>query len=243
MAIKVGTDGDDKIIGTNGNDTLRGGDGNDTLIGDSGSDTINAGNGDNVIRTDGAGTDGAENDRFDNILTGISEDVKIREGTDGKDTLTGGRKDDLIFGQEGKDVIKGKKGDDILSGGAGNDTLVGGNGKDTFALTLDEGIDTVKDFSGKDRILIEDAFGSATSTDQFTYDNDTGELFFDASVEGTKPVQIATLPVNLGSTFNAEEDIVFDEMGIVNSMNSESKDNISSAREAFMDDVLADLGI
>ena len=180
----------------------------------------------------------------DNVLRGITEDVKVIEGTDGKDTLTGGKEDNLIFGQEDDDVLEGGEGTDILSGGAGNDTLSGVRGNNVFALALDEGIDTIDDFSGGDQILIEqEAFAfDATSTDQFTYDNDTGELFFEASTEGAEPVQIATLPVNLGSTFNAEEDIVFDNLGLVNSMNSESIGIVDDVLD-FTDDVLAELGL
>ena len=180
----------------------------------------------------------------DNVLRGITEDVKVIEGTDGKDTLTGGKEDNLIFGQEDDDVLEGGEGTDILSGGAGNDTLSGVRGNNVFALALDEGIDTIDDFSGGDQILIkQEAFGfDATSTEQFTYEEDTGELFFEASTEGAEPVQIATLPVNLGSTFNAEEDIVFDNLGLVNSMNSESIGIVDDVLD-FTDDVLAELGL
>ena len=248
MAIQVGTDGnevingtngDDLLVGDNGSNVINGSDGADTLIGDGGGDTIFGGDGDNVIRTDGAGSDIDSSDRLDNILTDITEDVNIIEGTDGKDTLTGSKEDDLIFGQEDDDILEGGEGTDILSGGAGNDTLSGVRGNNVFALALDEGIDTIEDFSGGDQILIEqEAFAfDATSPDQFTYEEDTGELFFEASTEGAEPVQIATLPINLGSTFNAEEDIVFDEAGIVNGMNSQSAD-VSSDRRAFMEDFL-----
>ena len=245
MAIQVGTNGDNVITDTDGDNVINGTDGDDIILGDGGGGIINGGDGDNVIRTDPAGsTDAAgsdvdSSDTFDNILTGITEDVEVIEGTDGKDTLTGSKEDDLIFGQEDDDILEGGEGTDILSGGAGNDTLSGVRGNNVFALALDEGIDTIEDFSGGDQILIEqEAFAfDATSPDQFTYEEDTGELFFEASTEGAEPVQIATLPINLGSTFNAEEDIVFDEAGIVNGMNSQSAD-VSSDRRAFMEDFL-----
>ena len=222
MAIKVGTNGNDVIMGT---------DGDDILIGDGGSDSLDA----------------DDSDMLDNILTSIDEDIETIEGTDGKDTLTGGKEDNLIFGQENNDVIKGGSGDDILSGGKGKDTLTGEKGANVFVLALDEGIDTITDFGQGDRILIEKSTFADTSTDDFSYDDfsydeDTGELFFESPVKGAKAVQIATLPANLGSTFDAEKDIIFDEIGIINGLNSESRD-ISKDRQAFLDDLLADLSI
>lgn len=76
----------------------------------------------------------------------------------------------------------------------------------------------------------------------FSIIEETGELFFEASVKGSESVHIATLPVNLGSKFDAEEDIIFDEGGIVNSLNSE-KSSIGKDRQAFIDDLLAEFNI
>ena len=156
----------------------------------------------------------------DNVVAKAIDRTELTEGTDSKDKLTGSKKDDLIFGRKGKDVIKGANGDDVLVGGTGNDTLTGGYGIDTYVLALDKSVDTITDFSSKDRIFIDSEAFDATSKDQFTYDEDTGKLFFDAEVKGTDPVHIATLPVSLGSKFDAEKDIVFDETGIVDEIES-----------------------
>ena len=158
------------------------------------------------------------NDPSDNVVTKAVDKTELTEGTDGKNTLTGTKEDDLIFGRKGKDVIKGANGDDVLVGGTGNDTLTGGYGVDSYVLALDKSVDTITDFSSKDRIIIDSEAFDATSTDQFTYDDDTGKLFFDAAVKGTSPVHIATLPVDLGSKFDAEKDIIFDEAGVIDNI-------------------------
>lgn len=83
---------------------------------------------------------------------------------------------DVINAQAGNDYINGLSGDDLLRGGAGNDTLVGGVGNDTlvggsdsdrFALSVDGGTDTIRDFvQGEDLIqLIPDlTFAQLTIT-------------------------------------------------------------------------------
>ena len=139
--------------------------------------------------------------------------MKIKLGTKGNDTLTGGTKDDLISGQNGNDLIKGGKGDDILGGDAGKDTLSGGSGSNIFVFSSpSEGIDSILDFSDDDGIVIDKEQFGATSTKQFRYDNRTGKLFFDASTTDKIPsVQFASLPVNLGSAFDPKEDILLAE--------------------------------
>ena len=180
---------------------------------------ISDGNNDIFIGNNGKDPD-------DDVVTKAVDRTELTEGTDGKDKLTGGSKeDDLIFGRKGKDVIKGANGDDVLIGGTGNDTLTGGYGIDTYVLALDKSVDTITDFSSKDRIFIDKEAFDATSTDQFTYDDDTGKLFFDAEVKGTDPVHIATLPEDLGSKFDVEKDIIFDEVGIINSIDALTSDS------------------
>ena len=69
-------------------------------------------------------------------------------GDDGKALLTGGDKDDRIYGLDGDDVLQGGKGNDRLEGGRGNDTYI-------FDLTNDGvGFDTIADTQGNSRILI-----------------------------------------------------------------------------------------
>ena len=71
----------------------------------------------------------------------------------GDDNLAGGPGDDIIFGFGGDDTILGNQGDDTIVGGSGNNTLTGGDGADTFVIAgLDDGIDTITDFSGLDAL-------------------------------------------------------------------------------------------
>lgn len=51
-------------------------------------------------------------------------------GSGGRDTLTGGDGNDLLFGQTGRDVLRGGAGDDLLFGGPDADVLQGGGGDD-----------------------------------------------------------------------------------------------------------------
>ncbi len=51
-------------------------------------------------------------------------------GTEGNDTLYGGRGDDATRGRRGDDRLHGGEGDDLLRGGGGDDRLYGGEGDD-----------------------------------------------------------------------------------------------------------------
>lgn len=134
--------------------------------------------------------------------------MAILLGTDLKDSLTGGKESDILYGDNSNDIIEGLAGDDILAGGAGNDTLTGGAGTDYFIFSPSEGIDTISDFSQQDQIVIDERAFNATSTDQFRYDNATGQLFFDASPsDNIAGVPFASLPPNLGIAFNPKQNI------------------------------------
>jgi Ca2+-binding RTX toxin-like protein len=114
-----------------------------------------------------------------------------------KKTIIGGSGNDNLIGSEGVDYILGR---------GGNDTLTGGNGGDSFVFNnITEGIDTITDFGGGDRIEISASgfggnltanavldqsqfvLGSAASNinHRFIYNNSTGDLFFDPDGIGT----------------------------------------------------------
>lgn len=66
----------------------------------------------------------------------------------GNDYIDGGADNDALYGNDGVDTILGGVGNDHLIGGKGNDILTGGTGADTFwFMNLNEGVDTIKDFS------------------------------------------------------------------------------------------------
>ena len=69
-------------------------------------------------------------------------------GTDGDDTLIGGRGRNTLFGLAGNDFLDGGNGRDFLFGGDDGDILIGGRGKD--ALFGEQGFDTLDGGNGKD---------------------------------------------------------------------------------------------
>jgi Ca2+-binding RTX toxin-like protein len=116
-------------------------------------------------------------------LDGTSnEDMIAGTSSSTGETLNGGNKNDLLFGNLGDDTLNGGSGDDLLvagggadtlNGGAGNDVLVGGAGNDTFRFDAAPAAnaDTIKDFAtGSDHIslvksgVFSNLAGSAGST-------------------------------------------------------------------------------
>ncbi|MEH2070383.1 MAG: calcium-binding protein [Nostoc sp.] len=217
----IGTAYDDNIVGTNGNDTLFAGTGGkDTIDGGKGDDLLsvdyrNATGGIsstfNAATNTGSITAGMYRVSYKNIerlnITGTNYNDNI-VGNNGNDTLSGG------YG--GKDTIDGGKGDDLLSvdyrnatGGitstfnaatntgeitAGtygvsyknieqlniiggtiyNDNIVGSNGNDTLSMDI-SAKDTVDGGQGNDLLYVYgDPFQGITST--FNATTNTGEI-------------------------------------------------------------------
>ncbi len=87
----------------------------------------------------------------------------IFDGSSGT-AITGGNKDDHLYGQGGNDTLNGQagndyieggSGDDTITGGTGSDSLIGGAGKDTFIFNSGDGFDIIKGGDvGGDRILL-----------------------------------------------------------------------------------------
>ena len=113
--------------------------------------------------------------------------------------------DDVIHGLGGADTLYGLGGNDLLRGGLGDDLLTGGTGADLFAFhSLNQGIDTIADFSTQESDLIQlsklgfdsdltegilntDAFslGLASSTaHRVLYDQSTGLVSYDVDGSG-----------------------------------------------------------
>ncbi|BAQ65110.1 alkaline phosphatase [Geminocystis sp. NIES-3709] len=229
-----GGTGNDTVNGRGGNDTLTGGIGNDSMIGGTGNDTFyvdatgdqvgeNANEGTDTVRSTITYTLGA------NVENLVLEGATNINGTGNtlNNSLTGNNLDNTLTGGEGNDTLNGRGGNDTLTGGLGNDSLIGGTGADSFRFTtVNEGVDTITDFSvSDDTILVRrNGFGgglslgtlplnqfrvgsSATaSTDRFIYNSSSGAFFFDSDGNGaTGAVQIATLSTGLAMT---NQDIV-----------------------------------
>lgn len=149
-------------------------------------------------------------------------------GSAANDDLRGGAGNDTIYGGAGNDTIRGGTGNDYIDGGAGMDNLFGGAGADIFVIHRPtDGVDTINDFSaiqdrfnlssgvngfgdvlGEIGVLATSRFtsGSAATTNahRLIYNNQSGELFFDADGNGSafQQVQIAQLSNNPNLTAN-----------------------------------------
>lgn len=77
-------------------------------------------------------------------------DLTVRQGTGGRDVITGGGGSDLVFGLAGNDVITGGPGHDVICAGGGNDTVVAGDGEDT--VFGDAGRDVIVGGDGDDSL-------------------------------------------------------------------------------------------
>ena len=154
-------------------------------------------------------------DVVDNVIDDISDVIEGNNtliGTLRSDELNGGTGNDYLDGLSGNDTLNGGTGNDTLVGGIGNDTLTGGANADTFVFNYPlEGIDVINDFKyfEGDKIQISQIGFGASSTRQFTYDQQTGGLFFNAASLSNEvaPVQFATLQPNLGGGFIPSLDI------------------------------------
>ncbi|WP_198411732.1 calcium-binding protein [Microvirga flavescens] len=172
--IKAGL-GNDVVSGGDGNDSLFGDAGNDKLFGDAGDDKIYGGEGNDYV-SGGAGNDSlfgdAGNDQIyggegnDKLYGGIGNDSLY--GDAGNDQLDGMVGNDKLFGGAGDDKLLGGVGNDTLTGGVGSDYLKGGAGRDKFVMEKGNAgdIDTIADFSAKDKDVI-DLSGTAAHNTKF----------------------------------------------------------------------------
>lgn len=158
-----------------------------------------------ILTTDDA-IDGRGNN-LSNVITGNS----------GVNELLGVQGNDTLNGEGGDDILRGGSGRDVLVGGSGEDELRGGPDNDQFRFdNPNQGVDVIEDFgSDGDNDLIGIAVSgfdsgleagdlaesqfvlgstASNSSHRFIYNQDNGELFFDADGSGeAEQVQIATL--------------------------------------------------
>jgi Ca2+-binding RTX toxin-like protein len=196
-----GSEFDNNVLGNNGNNFLDGNVGVDVLVGYRGNDLYAVDNADDLVFEDAnGGTDTVY--ASVSYAVGAGTSVEMLAARDNSTTtalnLTGNEIANTILGSNGANVLDGKGGGDIL---------VGYGGADTFAFTTAPGagnVDTIADFAhGTDRIALDDAVfaaiggtgalnanafvtGSAAAdgSDRIIYDNNTGQLFYDADGNG-----------------------------------------------------------
>ena len=180
--VLVGGDDTDTLNGGAGDDTYiyNLGDGYDIITDSSGSDKIKFGEG--ITFADLKFANGADNSlliflsedkteaiQINNFISNGNyriEQLEFADGTtknlsemgltlgqyDCAETITGTDYDDVIYGNGGNDTLYGGNGNDILSGGTGHDRLEGGSGDDTYVWNLNDGIDTISDYQGTNKI-------------------------------------------------------------------------------------------
>lgn len=189
--ILIGTTDADYLYTNVGGVYVNGLDGNDYLSFTTGNNYLNGGSDNDVLSA------------------GFGNDTLL--GSSGNDYLYGDLRSSLVSSEDSLDYLDGGDGNDTLSGGVGYDTLTGGVGADTFVFNyLSEGIDVINDFKyfEGDKIQISTIGFGAFSTNQFTYDQQTGSLSFDtSSFDLLAPVQFASLQPNLGFGFIPNFDI------------------------------------
>jgi serralysin len=188
---------DDNLFGRNGDDKLFGREGNDRLTGEGGSDFLDGDVGNDYM-------EGGDNN--DTLYGWLGNDTLI--GGEGADHMDGQQDSDFLFGNGGNDTLiaGGDVANDFLFGGAGFDYLAGGPGADRFAFVdlFFGDIDFIADFNSSegDKIQIQRSGFGASSINQFTYNINTGALFF-------LNTQFATL--QSGAAFTPSLDIVLYE--------------------------------
>ena len=110
------------------------------------------------------------------LLKGYQGD-DILNGYRGSDTLVGGSGDDRLFGAVGQDKLVGGAGNDVLVGGGGSDTLIGGGGDDE--LLGGGGSDTLKGGAGNDTLdggRGDDVTKGGGGADTFIFDKGNDKL-------------------------------------------------------------------
>ena len=178
----IGGIGNDTLNGGAGDDAYvyNLGDGYDIITDSSGNDKIKFGegisfadlkfaNGDNNSLLIFLSDDKTEAIQINNFISNGNyriEQLEFADGTaknlsemgltfdqyDCAETITGTDYDDIIYGNGGNDTLYGGNGNDILSGGTGHDRLEGGSGDDIYVWNLNDGIDTISDYQGTNKI-------------------------------------------------------------------------------------------
>ena len=92
-------------------------------------------------------------------------DMVLQQGEEGE-TISGTNSNETIYGNGGNDTINGGYGNDVIIGGQGNDTLNGGGDSDTYVYNLGDGLDTITDNAGSNKIVFGE--GIARSNLGFT---------------------------------------------------------------------------
>lgn len=180
----------EEFLGTRCHDRIYGGEGNDTIKGLGGSDLLFGKDGDDLI-FGGRGYDRIYGGKGDDTLNGDAHS-DLLVGGDGNDSLLGGHGRDTLIGGADNDTLDGGTGRNLLNGGEGNDLidLSAGDNIVFFDSYGAENADTITNFGRGDKIALDsDTFnlnrcGWFRLRDVILYDEETGELSYDADGKG-----------------------------------------------------------
>lgn len=127
-----------------------------------------------------------------NIHLGFQDDqIKLDstghyvDTSSGNDQVCSGDGDDVVIGGSGDDHLVGQAGNDKIIGGPGDDILEGGTGDDIYIYEVFDGVDTIIDNGGANKIYCLGAYGS--------YDSGTGILNF--SDQASDPYYVGSITI------------------------------------------------
>lgn len=169
-------------------------------------------------------------DKFDVVSLGAQAgDTFDESGSRDAYYINAGMGDDKIIGGDANDFLVGNFGNDTMGGGRGDDSYIGGMGNDTFVFNTRPGagnVDKILNFSAADDTIQLDnavfvglpegplapgAFASfdaaGEADDRIIYNQNTGELFFDAD-GGSRDDLVAfadTAPMGAGPALTASD--------------------------------------
>ncbi len=140
-----------------------------------------------------------------NLIAGAGGGMTV-EGGEGKDTLRGHDKDDVLIGNAGNDDIDGGFGNNIIIGGTGNDNLGAGTGNDAYIWNWGDGMDTVYDSGGRDKIV----FGPGIYPTDLTFRQVSGTPDLQIIIKGDDSQGIIIRDFHHSNTSFQIEDLYFD---------------------------------
>ncbi len=112
-------------------------------------------------------------------------------GGDGDDTFDGNRDHDLLIGGAGNDSLDGDRNNDTLEGGAGSDTLTGGQHNDVYRYLAASdstalSMDLITDFSLTQDTIDVTGLGALNYLDNASFTGTTNELRWEIDVPGNR---------------------------------------------------------
>ena len=152
-----------QIYGTSGNDVIFGTANADYMVGGAGDDTYSVNHvGDLMVEQPDGGIDYV-NTLLSHTLAANVENLTIvgtgalnGTGNAGNNRITGNTQSNTLDGGGGNDVLDGAGGNDIYIGGAGNDAMTSSlsTSNDTYRFSVSDGIDTISEAGGTDRVIL-----------------------------------------------------------------------------------------